>query len=82
MRLDIHHNWETLQGPAMVEAKYPTAFPLKHQQKDLRLALELAAELGTDLPLSAAANKLYLKAAAAGLADADFSAVIEAYKQQ
>ena len=24
------------QGPAMVEGRYPTAFPLKHQQKDMR----------------------------------------------
>ena len=32
-----------LKGPAMKDAKYPTAFPLKHQQKDVRLALECAA---------------------------------------
>ncbi|KAF6174797.1 hypothetical protein GIB67_031352 [Kingdonia uniflora] len=32
----------SLKGPSMVQSKYPTAFPLKHQQKELRLALGLA----------------------------------------
>ena len=45
----------------MVEHKYPTAFPLKHQQKDLRLALELAQQHDQDLPTAAAANGLYEK---------------------
>jgi len=48
-----------LQGPSMQEHKYPTAFPLKHQQKDMRLALELAHQNGQELPTSAAANHLY-----------------------
>lgn len=30
-----------LKGPALMAREYPTAFPLKHQQKDLRLALAL-----------------------------------------
>lgn len=30
------------KGPGMVGRRYPAAFPLKHQQKDLRLVLELA----------------------------------------
>ena len=48
-----------LQGPNMTQHKYPTAFPLKHQQKDLRLALELAQEHGQELPTASAANRLY-----------------------
>lgn len=43
----------------MQEHKYPTAFPLKHQQKDMRLALELALQNGQQLPTAAAANGLY-----------------------
>nr|GEZ06428.1 glyoxylate/succinic semialdehyde reductase 2, chloroplastic [Tanacetum cinerariifolium] len=35
----------SLKGPAMVQSRYPTAFPLKHQQKDMRLALGLAVSL-------------------------------------
>lgn len=45
----------------MIEHKYPTAFPLKHQQKDMRLALELAHQHGQELPTAAAANSLYEK---------------------
>jgi glyoxylate/succinic semialdehyde reductase len=29
------------QGPNMAKGVYPTAFPLKHQQKDMRLAIAL-----------------------------------------
>ena len=43
----------------MQEHKYPTAFPLKHQQKDMRLALELAHQNGQELPTAAASNSLY-----------------------
>ena len=30
-----------MKGPGMIQGQYPTAFPLKHQQKDIRLSLEL-----------------------------------------
>ena len=30
-----------LKGPSMAQRKYAVAFPLKHQQKDMRLALAL-----------------------------------------
>ncbi len=51
----------------MVQGKYPTAFPLKHQQKDMRLALEAAKEGGISLPVAAAANSMYVKVNAAEL---------------
>ena len=51
----------SMQAPSMVMGKYPTAFPLKHQQKDMRLALEAAGEGGIALPVAAAANGLYVK---------------------
>lgn len=61
-------------------ARFPPAFPLKHQRKDLRLALELGAETRTPLPLTAAACELFAEAQDGGLAlgDADFAAVVEA----
>jgi glyoxylate/succinic semialdehyde reductase len=31
----------SLKGPSVVQREYPPAFPLKHQQKDLRLAIAL-----------------------------------------
>lgn len=49
------------QAPTMVKGEYPVAFPLKHQQKDIRLALEEASEAGLKLPVAAAANKLYME---------------------
>ncbi|GBG74479.1 hypothetical protein CBR_g18889 [Chara braunii] len=70
----------TLKGPAMVKGQYTPAFPLKHQQKDLRLALALGEEVVQPLPVAAAANEVYKLARAAGLGDADFSAVLETVK--
>lgn len=66
-----------LKGPAMSARSYPPAFPLEHQQKDLRLALALGEEVGQPLPLAAAANAAFLEACERGLARSDFSAVME-----
>ena len=46
----------------MAEGSYPTAFPLKHAQKDVRLALAAAQEKGLSLPVASAANGQYMKA--------------------
>lgn len=70
----------SMKGPSMVQSKYPTAFPLKHQQKDMRLALGLAESVSQPTPIAAAANELYKVAKSHGLSDHDFSAVIEALK--
>ncbi|KDP40757.1 hypothetical protein JCGZ_24756 [Jatropha curcas] len=70
----------SLKGPPMIKSLYPTAFPLKHQQKDLRLALGLAESVSQPTPIAAAANELYKVAKSLGLSDSDFSAVIEALK--
>ncbi|XP_009792478.1 glyoxylate/succinic semialdehyde reductase 2, chloroplastic-like [Nicotiana tabacum] len=69
-----------MKGPSMVKSLYPTAFPLKHQQKDLRLALGLAESVSQPTPIAAATNELYKVAKSHGLSDQDFSAVIEALK--
>ncbi|XP_058774014.1 glyoxylate/succinic semialdehyde reductase 2, chloroplastic-like [Vicia villosa] len=70
----------TTKGPSMIKSHYPTAFPLKHQQKDLRLALGLAESVSQSIPIAAAANELYKVAKSHGYSDEDFSAVIEALK--
>eukprot|EP00808_Paulinella_micropora_P021295 g7682.t1 len=62
--------------PNMAQDKYDTHFPLKHAQKDMRLALEMADSFGQHLPVSATANQLYL-ASRAEFGDSDFSAVRE-----
>ncbi|CAN6701163.1 unnamed protein product [Malus baccata var. baccata] len=70
----------SMKGPSMIQSVYPTAFPLKHQQKDMRLALGLAESVSQSTPIAAAANELYKVAKSHGLSDEDFSAVIEALK--
>jgi glyoxylate/succinic semialdehyde reductase len=65
-----------LKGPQIAANRdFPVAFPLKHMQKDLRLALRLAEEIGQPLFATATINELYKKALAEGLGDDDFAAV-------
>lgn len=65
-----------LKGPQIAaNREFPTAFPLKHMQKDLRLALRLAEEIGQPLFATATVNELYKKALADGLGESDFAAV-------
>lgn len=42
----------------MIQTNYPPAFPLKHQQKDMRLALALGDENSVPMPVAAAANEV------------------------
>lgn len=63
------------KGPAMLQENFATNFPLKHQQKDMRLALELAAQHDLALPAASAVDGLYRQAISEELGDADFSAV-------
>ncbi|XP_024361826.1 glyoxylate/succinic semialdehyde reductase 1 [Physcomitrium patens] len=71
-----------LKGPSMISGKCPTAFPLKHQQKDMRLALALGDEVGQSMPVAAAANEIYKKARSLGLGEQDFSSVHQALTQE
>lgn len=65
-----------LKGPQIAaNREFPTAFPLKHMQKDLRLALHLAEEVGQPLFATATINELYKAALAGGFGDEDFAAV-------
>mmetsp|Transcript_13682 Transcript_13682/g.35150 ORF Transcript_13682/g.35150 Transcript_13682/m.35150 type:complete len:406 (+) Transcript_13682:156-1373(+) len=67
-----------LKGPAMMEGSFPAAFPLKHQAKDLRLALEVAELMEAELPVSDATLGAYERAERLGLGEQDFSAVLRA----
>lgn len=65
-----------LKGPQITaNREFPAAFPLKHMQKDLRLALRLAEEVGQPLYATATVNELFKSAVAENLGDADFAAV-------
>ncbi|ALC14996.1 3-hydroxyisobutyrate dehydrogenase/ beta-hydroxyacid dehydrogenase [Desulfuromonas soudanensis] len=65
------------KGELIRRGEYPTAFPLKHMQKDLRLALALGDELAQPLHCAAAANEAFKRARARGWSEADFSALFE-----
>lgn len=48
-----------MKGPTMLQNNYTPAFPLKHQQKDMRLAIALGDEHALPMPVAAAANEVY-----------------------
>lgn len=64
------------KGAAMAKRQFAAAFPLKHQQKDMRFAVALGDEVGQSLPCAAAANEQF-KRARKEHGDSDFSAVVE-----
>jgi len=71
-----------LKGPLIAaNGEFPPSFPLKHMQKDLRLALQLADETGQPLFATAVINELYKSALAEGLGDSDFAAVSRIIKK-
>eukprot|EP01038_Epipyxis_sp_PR26KG_P014445 gene14445-19384_t len=68
-----------LKGPNILKDAYDPHFPLKHAQKDMRLALELAEQKGLQLTTSTAANEVYVKAINVNNSgDEDLSAVYKA----
>jgi len=68
----------SLKGPLMADGKFQVAFPLKHMQKDMRLAQLLADEFAQGVSAAAVANNYYIKAKGKGYGDEDFSAVYKA----
>ncbi|KAL2632759.1 hypothetical protein R1flu_004238 [Riccia fluitans] len=70
-----------LKGPSVIKGSFPPAFPLKHQQKDMRLALALGDEVAQTMPVAAAANEVFKKARNLGHGDNDFSAVYKAISE-
>ena len=64
----------------MLASDYAPHFPLKHAQKDVRLAIGLGAQAGLGLPLAEAVDAAMLRAMAAGYADNDFAATYEPQK--
>jgi len=67
-----------MKGAQIAQGAYATAFPLKHMQKDLRLAVALGDALGQPLFCASAANESFKRAKALGLSEQDFCAVFQA----
>jgi 3-hydroxyisobutyrate dehydrogenase-like beta-hydroxyacid dehydrogenase len=64
-----------VKAPLILKNEYPASFPLRLMHKDIRLALELARELGIELPAGAAAYSTYSAVKEASKDDPDYAAV-------
>lgn len=69
-------------GPRMAKSDYTVNFALTLMDKDLRYAIDDAAEFGIDLRTAATARALFGDALTAGFGDRDFSAVIEPMRKR
>jgi len=67
-----------LKGPKILGGDFEAAFPLRHAQKDLRLALGLGDALAQPLAGAAAANEAFKAARSLGAGSQDFSALFRA----
>jgi len=70
------------KGNSMVKEDFTPNFQVYLQEKDLRLAMELAAEHGVHAPITAAAHSQYQRASSLGLAEKDFAAVLQAARSK
>lgn len=68
-------------GPKMIAGDYAPGFMVKLQQKDLRLALEEAADRFLPLPGTALVQQLFRVVQALGAADEGTQALIKAYER-
>lgn len=68
------------KGAMLLKEDYTTSFPLKHMQKDMRLAVALGDQLEQPLPSAAIANEAFKQAIKAGFADEDIAAVYKVIK--
>ncbi len=70
-----------LHGERMIKRTFAPGFRIRHQQKDLNLALEGARILGLSLPNTATTQELYNAVAAQGDSDLDHSALVLALEK-
>lgn len=68
------------KGEMLLAENYTTSFPLKHMQKDLRLATELGEQLNLALPTATTSNEMFKQAIQAGFADQDIAAIFKIYQ--
>ena len=67
----------TLKGESMLAHDFAPQFKLEHMLKDLGLCLEAAAGAGAPFPAAALTRELFSAGVGHGLAEQDFSAVLE-----
>jgi 2-hydroxy-3-oxopropionate reductase len=70
-----------LHGERMIKRTFAPGFRIRHQQKDLNLALQGARSLGLSLPNTATTQELYNALAADGNSNLDHSALVLALEK-
>lgn len=70
-----------LKGELMAKGDFTVAFPLKHMQKDLRLAVALGDQTEQPLFTAAAVNEAFKRGRERGFGDEDFSALLKAIRR-
>jgi len=70
-----------LHGERMIKRTFAPGFRIRHQQKDLNLALQGARSLGLSLPNTATTQELYNALAAEGNSNLDHSALVLALEK-
>ena len=70
-----------LHGVRMLQRNFDPGFRIRHQQKDLNLALQGARSLGLSLPNTATTQELYNALAAEGNSNLDHSALVLALEK-
>lgn len=66
-------------GPRMIDGDFAPGFYVKHFVKDLGIAIDVAREMGIELPALALAKSLYERVSAGGLQDAGTQALYRLY---
>jgi 3-hydroxyisobutyrate dehydrogenase len=75
-------SWQLLNlGPKMIEGDFRPGFKVWHQQKDLRLALEVAREAALPLPATALVAQLFAAVAAEGLGELGTQVLVKALEK-
>jgi 3-hydroxyisobutyrate dehydrogenase-like beta-hydroxyacid dehydrogenase len=66
-----------IKGRPLIEHDYSTLFKLEHMLKDVRLCLEEGQAAGVPFPAAAHTREILIAGMGRGLADADFTAILE-----
>ncbi|HLF71151.1 MAG TPA: 2-hydroxy-3-oxopropionate reductase [Dehalococcoidia bacterium] len=75
-------SWQLLNlGPKMIDGDFRPGFKVWHQQKDLRLALEVARDNALPLPATALVAQLFASIEADGLRDEGTQALVKALEK-
>jgi 2-hydroxy-3-oxopropionate reductase len=70
-----------VKAPLMLRENFAPSFPLRLMHKDMGLALDLARQLGVDLPAAAASFATYSAVKAAAREDLDYAAVYRYWRK-